>query len=367
MEYRNIILESDKFQRDSLNSLSPYIGRLRPECAQLLIEKYATPGRPIFDPFCGSGTVLLQGWKNGFSVYGNDLSPYAYVLSLGKMFPYKSEQEALQALKKYEERIKVRTQSITLDDVPIWVQDFYDPTTLREILACFYYFRRYKEWFLLSSLLGILHHQRPAFLSYPASHGAPYLRTQKFPREIYPEMYAYKNVLEKLTEKITRTYKNFPELNFEQMRAVFNKDASTMRLGNIPPGTIITSPPYMRSLTYARDNRLRLWFLGFDDWASLDDKISPVRKAFVDLLQTSIKKWASYQKAGDKCILIVGDIEIAVEGKRKSLAEFVKECSSKYYFFIEAFQDPIPESHKLVKGNNKIKREIIVVLERRCP
>ena len=365
MEYRNLIVESAEFQKDSLNSLSPYIGRLRPECAQLLIQQYATPGEPIFDPFCGSGTVLLQGWKNGFDVYGNDLSPYAYVLSLGKMYPYKSLEEAQQALKKYEARIQKRASSISLDNVPTWVQEFYDPTTLREILACFYFFRRYKEWFLLSSLLGILHHQRPAFLSYPASHGAPYLRTQKYPREIYPEMYAYKNAVEKLSEKITRTYKNFPTLNFEQTRNVFNKDISTMRLSNIPSGTIITSPPYMRSLTYARDNRLRLWFLGLEDWASLDNKISPVRKDFIELMQTAIKKWASYQKQGAKCVLVVGDIEILVDGKRKSLAEFIKDISSEYYLFIEAFQDPIPESHKLVKGNNNIKREIIVVLKRR--
>lgn len=365
MEYRNLVMGTTEFQKDSLNSLSPYIGRLRPECAQFLIEEYATDGTPIFDPFCGSGTVLLQGWKNGFDVYGNDLNPYAYVLSLGKMYPYRSLEEALQVLRKYEKRVKCRAESMSLEGVPTWVQEFYDPTTLREVLSCFYYFRRYKEWFLISALLGILHHQRPAFLSYPASHGAPYLRTQKYPRETYPEMYIYKNVVEKLAEKIERTYKNFPSLNFENNRIIYNKNASTMRLNNIPPGTIITSPPYMRSLTYARDNRLRLWFLGLEDWKLLDNTISPIREDFIELMKISIKKWASYQKSRSKCILVVGDIEITIDGKRKSLAEFAKEISSPYYLFIEAFQDPIPESRKLVKGNNKIKREIIVVLERK--
>jgi len=365
MEYKDFELNPSQFKKDSLNSLSPYIGRLRPECAQLLIDRYATPGEPIFDPFCGSGTVLLQGWKSGYDVYGNDLSPYAYVLSLGKLFPFASETEAQNALRSYEKRISARASTISLESTPQWIQEFYDPQTLKEILACFYYFRRYKEWFLLSCLLGILHHQRPAFLSYPASHGAPYLRTNKYPRESYPEMYAYKNAVEKLSEKITRVYKNFPALSFNQDRHVYNKDIAKMRLGNIPSGTIITSPPYMRSLTYARDNRLRLWFLGLEDWASLDDKISPMRNNFIELMQTSINKWAHYQKSGAKCILVVGDIDIKVNDKRQSLADFVKEISSRHYHFIEAFQDPIPESHKLVKGNNNIKREIIVVLERR--
>ena len=365
MKYRDLVMGVNEFQKDSLNSLSPYIGRLRPECAQFLIEEYATADIPIFDPFCGSGTVLLQGWKNGFDVYGNDLNPYAYVLSLGKMYPCKSLEEALQALKKYEKRIKCRAKSMPLDTVPAWVQDFYNPATLREILSCFYYFKRYKEWFLLSALLGILHHQRPAFLSYPASHGAPYLRTQKYPRETYPEMYVYKNVVEKLAEKLTRTYKNFPTLNFEQTRVIYNKDTSSMRVNTIPPSTIITSPPYMRSLTYARDNRLRLWFLGLEDWKSLDNKISPIRDDFIQLIKLSIEKWALCQNHGSKCVLVVGDIEINLAGKRKSIAEFIQEISSEYYLFVEAFQDPIPESRKLVKGNNNIKREIIVVLERK--
>ena len=365
MEYRNLVMRTTEFQKDSLNSLSPYIGRLRPECAQFLIEEYATADLPIFDPFCGSGTVLLQGWKNGFNVYGNDLNPYAYALSRGKVHPYKSLEEALLILRKYEKRVMRRAAATSLDAIPSWVKEFYDPTTLKEILSCFYYFRRYKEWFLLSALMGILHHQRPAFLSYPASHGAPYLRTQKYPREIYPEMYVYKNVMEKLSEKVERTYKNFPILDFEKTRVIYNKNTSSMRLNNIPSGTIITSPPYMRSLTYARDNRLRLWFLGLEDWQLLDNKISPIRNDFIQLMKLCIKKWANYQNSGAKCVLIVGDIEILEAGKRKSIAEFIKEISSKYYFFIEAFQDPIPESHKLVKGNTNIKREIIVVLERK--
>ena len=42
-------------------------------------------------------------------------------------------------------------------------------------------------------------------------------------------------------------------MDCERTRVVFNRDASKMHLNKIPHGTIITSPPYMRSLTYARD------------------------------------------------------------------------------------------------------------------
>ena len=349
----------------SLNSLSPYIGRLRPECAQFLIDKYAHEGKPIFDPFCGSGTVLLQGWRNGYDVYGNDLNPYALLLANGKTHPYMTIGQAMEQVNHYLRFVNKRCANIDLDTIPEWVRSFYHPDTLKEILAWVFYLKRYKEWFLLSCLMGILHHQRPSFLSYPASHGAPYLRTGKYPREQFPEMYEYRNVYEKLTQKIERVYKHFPELNFNHVRLVYNKDAAKMRLENIPKGTIITSPPYMRSLTYARDNRLRLWFLGEVNCDELDKRISPSASDFNKMMTKCINKWASYQEHHDKCVIVIGDIDIRVDKHSMSLAQFIESRAELYYNLVDAYQDPIPESHKLVKGHDGIKREIIVVLERK--
>lgn len=349
----------------SLNSLSPYIGRLRPECAQFLIENYAIKGKPIFDPFCGSGTILLQGWKNGYDVYGNDLNPYAVLLATGKTHPYATIDDAMRQVDYYLGFANTHKTRINLEHVPEWVQSFYHPDTLAEILAWVYYLKRYHEWFLLSCLMGILHHQRPAFLSYPASHGAPYLRTAKYPREQYPELYEYRNVYEKLTQKIMRVYKHFPELNFSCARMVYNRDASKMRLCNIPTSTIITSPPYMKSLTYARDNRLRLWFLGKSDYKELDRIISPNAVDFNKMISKCINKWANYQGAHDKCVIVIGDITICVDNQKISLAQLIEKASKKHYDLLDAYEDPIPESHKLVKGNTRIKREIIIVLERK--
>jgi len=121
----------------------------------------------------------------------------------------------------------------------------------------------------------------------------------------------------------------------------------------------------MRSLTYARDNRLRLWFLGETDWDALDKSISPYTTEFLIMMRKCFKKWANYQAPGEKCILVVGDIEFTFNQKKTSMVCLIEEESMCGYRMIEAFQDPIPEAHKLVKGNNKIKREIIIALERK--
>jgi hypothetical protein len=50
--------------------------------------------------------------------------------------------------------------------------------------------------------LGILHHVRPGFLSYPSSHLVPYLRKMKYPPEQFADMYAYRDVRSRLIAKV---------------------------------------------------------------------------------------------------------------------------------------------------------------------
>lgn len=349
---------------NSINTLSPYVGKMRQELAKYLIENYAKEAGYIYDPFAGSGTVLLEGWCQGYNVIGTDLNYYAYVLSMGKLHPYSDENTAQQVLSKYKDKAEKKALQYNISDIPVWVKEFFCEETLKEIASWTYYFKKNKEWFLLSCLLGILHHQRPGFLSYPSSHGAPYLRCSKYPKDEFPEMYAYKNVYEKLSAKIHRSYKNTPFFDFSLHREIHNKDTTKIKLQQTYISTIITSPPYMKSLTYARDNRLRLWFLGIDDWTTLDKKISPNKIVFTEMMKKCFKLWGDVQKQGDKCVIVIGDINISYNSANIPLSDLLVNISSPNYKLIEAYQDPIPESKKVVKGNNSIKREIIVVLER---
>src|ERR1700752_909361 len=63
----------------------------------------------------------------------------------------------------------------------------------------------------------------------------------------------------------------------------------------------------MRQLDYGRDNRLRLWFLGCEDWKKLDSTISPSERNFIESIKTSLINWLSCLKKSGKCILILGD------------------------------------------------------------
>jgi DNA modification methylase len=351
--------------KNSLNSLSPYAGKIRSDLSRYLINKYAIKGECLCDPFCGSGTVLLEGWVKGFNIIGIDLNPYAYTLSMGKLHPFTTLDNAEKRLAIYNNEVKKIIKTTSISDIPKWVNGFFHKKTLKELCAWTTILKEKKEWFLLSCLMGILHHQRPGFLSFPSSHGAPYLRKDKFPKSQFPEMYEYRDVYDRLLKKVKRAYKNFPDLDCSLNRKVYLRDSSKINLSNKRIATIITSPPYMKSLTYARDNRLRLWFLGVRDWKELDKAISPTPIVFLNTMKKCFEKWNKLQIKKDKCIIIIGDIPIKYASKKLSLHEAILDIAKTHYKFVKAFRDPIPEEKKMVKGNENIKREIILVLEKK--
>ena len=143
----------------------------------------------------------------GRRAWANDLNPYAHVLTRGKLEAPLDQKDALQRTLTALDMIEREAGTVDLSSVPDWVKEFFHPDTLREVITAFRLFLRNEDHFLASCLLGILHHQRPGFLSYPASHLVPYLRTEKFPRGSFPEMYGYRDLRSRLLSKVKRAYR----------------------------------------------------------------------------------------------------------------------------------------------------------------
>ncbi|MBI2438061.1 MAG: restriction endonuclease [Lentisphaerae bacterium] len=68
------------------HGLHPYKGKFYPQLAKGLINLCALPsGANVFDPFCGSGTTLLEGYLNGFCTFGSDMNPVAAKIAKAKV------------------------------------------------------------------------------------------------------------------------------------------------------------------------------------------------------------------------------------------------------------------------------------------
>jgi len=65
-----------------------YPAKLNPHVAKRLIKLYASNSNAIWDPFCGSGTTLVEGRLAGLDVFGNDINPIALQISIAKTQDY---------------------------------------------------------------------------------------------------------------------------------------------------------------------------------------------------------------------------------------------------------------------------------------
>ena len=348
----------------TLHQIAPYIGKIKSSICRDLIEGHSKPFSTIYDPFCGSGSVAVEGWFANRNVIGIDLNPYATLLTQAKLFPNSTADDALNAIEHFSVQTSAELKNVDLRSVPKWVRAFFHPQTLREAIAWSRVLLSYKRYFLLGCLLGILHHQRPGFLSFPSSHTVPYLRTNKFPRRTYPKLYEYRGVRDRLESKVVRAFRRIPETDDSIIRICQRKNAAIF-IPPYPVDTIITSPPYMGKLDYGRDNRLRLWFLGVKDWARIDDCVSLNEKKFLRLMYQCFRLWLQILPKKGSCVLVVGDNHIRSYGMM--LPDALIDLATKQiggYHLADRITDYIPNARRVRRNCRGNMSETVIVLKR---
>jgi hypothetical protein len=356
-------------RESTLQQLSPYVGKLKSGMARVLIQLYSRPDDVVLDPFSGSGVVPLEATLAGREAWANDLNPYAYTLTRGKLETPFSENAALDRAKALLSVIENEAQQVDLEPIPTWVSEFFHPNTLREVLVAFRLLLEKQDYFLLACLLGILHHVRPGFLSYPASHLVPYLRKSKYPIDQFPGMYSYRDLRSRLLAKVKRAYRrDMVPPNWNQRRfQVWQSNAIKLPIDDQSVDAIVSSPPYYGALDYARDNRLRLWFLGCQDWKQLDAQLTANSKVYIPQMTLCLREMNRVLKPNCYCVLVLGDVERDGETKRTAeiLADLTAEVTQGQLETITIYNDLIPDERRSRRQTKTTKFERILVMRKR--
>jgi DNA modification methylase len=356
-------------RESTLQQLSPYVGKMKSGMARVLMNLYSRPGDTVLDPFSGSGVVPLEAALAGRRAWANDLSPYAYVLTQGKLEAPGSRKVAIERAKALIDAVERVAPSVDVTVIPEWVREFFHPDTLREVLTAFRILRQQEDYFLTSCLLGILHHVRPGFLSYPASHLVPYLRKNKYPPDEFPEMYAYRDLRSRLLAKVKRAYRrHLLPVDWEQRQyQVWQVNSMNLPIEDETVDAIISSPPYFGALDYARDNRLRLWFLGCEDWKELDASLTANSKVYLPQMAVCLEEMYRVLKPGSYCVLVLGDVER--DGKTRRTAEILADLAveaTQHQFVVDTiYDDRIPDKRRSRRRTRTTKFERILVMHKR--
>ena len=334
--------------------------------ARFLIANYTNPGDLIVDPFCGSGVVPLEAALEGRQVLAGDRNPYAVTLTRAKLLPPANLHEAERQLDTVWSISRDYLYRQDLRKVPTWVRKFFHRETLRSALAFRDACVDCQDHFLLACLLGILHHQRPGFLSFPSSHLIPYLRDRKFPQSLYPDMYTERDVYSRLLAKLRRTFRR-PPCPYPFAHQIFHCDARFF-----PPSktinAVITSPPYMNELDYIRDNRLRLWFIERSLPVEHDMGARNRERAYVDLMQAVCTHLALSIESGGYIILVVGEAGRGrgMPGNTARLTQqLFKSSAILRDFSLDAlYHDAVPDIRRSRRECRGTKIETILIYRR---
>lgn len=95
VEYRNFIQRTTKtvdeswdFRKSNTKEFThcfhPYPAMMIPQVARRIIKNYDNKARILFDPYCGTGTSLVEANLVGMNAIGTDINPLARLIAITK-------------------------------------------------------------------------------------------------------------------------------------------------------------------------------------------------------------------------------------------------------------------------------------------
>jgi DNA modification methylase len=256
------------------HGIHAYKGKFYPQLVKSLLNiSGVDPGATVLDPFCGSGTVLLEGYLNGFKAHGCDMHPLAVKIGRAKTevlcLPPRALDQALNAL----------AQSLKGKDGPFRTStDQFEPTVVEEVFSWFPEPIVYKlNWLLgqirlfgdarlvnflevvVSDCIREVSQQDPADLR---------IRRRAEPIKDAPLIEIFLRRLEIQRRRILHFWTVASRRPFAFRDVVIKegdcREPDTFQLLGLGEGTVdavVTSPPYATALPYIDTDRLSLMAL----------------------------------------------------------------------------------------------------------
>ena len=288
---KRLYLDAGSFDRLT-HYLFRFPAKFHPPVVRRLIDEYSSPGDYILDPFCGSGTMLVEAAVAGRNAVGVDVDPVAAFISRVKTHRYKPSQlkasadllsQKLAELRRLGGKHYVKGfTDITKDDLNAVVSA--EGLWFPEIPNLFHWFRKYVILDLarmngaIQALRAPITHKdffRLCFASIirAASNADPvpvsglevtsYMkRKEREGRIIDPFV-----LLDRSISKALKAICEFRR-KLDNTSAVSTKQADARYLSSSLRRTfdvIITSPPYHNAVDYYRRHKLEMFWLGFTE------------------------------------------------------------------------------------------------------
>ena len=300
-----------------------YPARLHPATAGRLVAIVmdgAPRGAALLDPFCGSGTVLVEARAAGWRAFGVDLNPLAVRLARVKTWtaPVPRRKLARELGRRIAGDVMLAGREARRSGVaapPVRTPEGFDPNARQRRIGKWFspHVRRELEsiagsidelaqedpeiaevlWMALSGILYKVSHRRsdtdPSWVERAVARGAA---ARLFGDRV---------------EMIVAGLEDLAQVP-GPMPQVFEADARALDTLGIPPvRAVVTSPPYAGTYDYAEQHRLRFDFLGIRHRA-FDEGELGARRSFLANSAAATSRWRA--ALGDAVSALVGALEL---------------------------------------------------------
>jgi DNA modification methylase len=306
----------------------PYLGKYIPQLVEIFLRKYFKPGQIVLDPFCGSGTTLVQANELGINSIGFDISEFNVLLSRVKTAKYDIN---IVHKEIYDILEKVRAVAIKDGQIDFWeLQELsFSAETDSDYLKRWFAPQALKELMMYKSLIETEKYEYKNLLKVILSRSARSSRLTThfdldFPKQPQTEPYwcykhsrtcsptseAYKFLRRYSIDTFNRL-KEFDHIRTDAQVIVNHVDS---RIADIPPvDGVITSPPYVGLIDYHEQHAYSYELLGLKD--NRQNEIGPAANGSSikakELYQNDIaevfRRIASSMKPGGSIIVVAGD------------------------------------------------------------
>ncbi len=306
--------------RYSAHGIHEFRGKYNPQIVRAIGNIVGIkPGDWIIDPFCGSGTTLLESAHTGWNAVGIELNPLGVEITNAKIASIKVPEDMLIAeTTKLKENLKKKWNSYSFEKAFLKKQiDSLQKTSLDNIFLNWNYL---KKWFSGSVLIQVasiveeikklslpdIQNIYKIFLSDILRHvsfqdpGDLRIRRRKHPAPNYPVIPLFvesisskiKNII--LARKFISDDKTYQKAILEDTRYISERiNEHKMPKDSEIFDAAITSPPYATALPYIDTSRLSLTLLNF----ITSDIIHKTEKKLIGSREITEKERQSYYES----------------------------------------------------------------------
>ncbi len=306
----------DPYLRSHVHGFHSYPARLHPTTGQRLVKGLLRPGDHVLDPFCGSGTLLVEAQIQGRIAVGLDANPLAVMLASYKL--HKTRANERERLVASAEHVANAAEARRLTRVgpsrryPADQVRQFDPHVLLELDGLLTAIRQLDDPFCRTGLLLVL-----SSIANKVSRQTSDTAARPSQRR-WASGFVIRFFYDKAAE-LARRQSDYAQQLEGQSAPHFDVslgDARQLPYRDSTFAAIITSPPYPGVYDYIEHHRLRLQWLGLDSRflqrheigaRQLIRQTDSVRDAYNSQLRQCLMEMTRVLRPGGTIAVVVAD------------------------------------------------------------